>query len=324
MSEGKIPDFASFNELEFDIPSVPSEEYHSSGKNLTRLFDRLCLYVKDPLDVSQFDTTSCFHPGNCGMGGRAKEIAKGKYHEARHSSELIKLKYGDAANCLATVPGQYGVGFWSKHPIKSVQVISKLKWNQFNRGVNLHVYHDPTGESIHETIPLFDKCCLVIRVEIYGHSVYFVNFHAIPAYDFGNPHTPAIARNGDQLAFLEWLLRGETYFKVPKLLRDDHGNLLKPFAVKDRVIAMGDFNCDIWQETPGSMSLRRLRLCANTEIFPKKTPTTEGKRGGETVPLQLDYILARGVNMDTQHAKVGDLNTLSDHKPLLVELLINE
>lgn len=321
---GTVPDFMSACELAYDSPFVPTHTYTTSASNLSVLCERVCKIAK--VIPEQFDC-SAFAMGNCGTDGRAEELADGDYFYERNTSAQNKLTYGDLVNCLATQPGQYGVGFWSRFPIKDVHIISKLEWKAFNPDADLSPYGIPTRTGtgcgpVPSDITLFDKSFLDVTVDINGTLVHFITTHNMPAFDFGVPTSPNVARNNDQLAFLEWYLTGKTYFEVNATVRDDLGNIMEPLSPDVNFIAMGDLNCDFRLGHPGSDRLISLMNTPAVNVFPKgQTTEISG-----SLQLQLDYIFSRGVDMVPDSGKIGpmDETKLSDHACLAVKFQTRE
>jgi hypothetical protein len=321
LTGGDIPDFASFAEIEYDFKGIPSEKYTSEGENLTAFFNRIkSLSNKnyDKLETPFFDTKTAFKPGNCGMNGRAQKMENGDYCDKRNASRVIKLEYGDMINCQATIPGQYGVGFWTKYRIIDLTVISKLTWKQFNPQIDLSNYRDSKGNNIPEDITLFDKCCMIIKVQIHDKCVNFVVLHTMPAYDFGVEKSSNVDRNNDQLALLQWLLTGKTYFE-PLMLLDDEGKPLTPLASNEAVIAMGDLNED-WRkkDQEAVKRLQEIHDHPDYHVFPWGKTTDIGMSGNQ---FQLDYMISRIVNVVPGSEQIGpmDANELSDHGALVTK-----
>jgi hypothetical protein len=314
LANGEVPTFASFNELQYDIPGVPNKTHTSLGQNLTILYDRVQALTDSK---EMFETTTTFKPGNCGVCGRAKKMPDGNYCNSRDATLEELWEYGDSIGCLATLPAQYGVGFWSNHKVVDVRVISKLQWKEFNPEIDLTNYLDQKGDSLPEDITLFDKCCMIVKVNIQGKLIHFVVLHAIPAYNFGSEKSANIARNGDQLGFLEWLLVKNTRIKPP-ILYDDTGRVLEPIPIDETVIATGDLNEDSTRiDHPGAKHLINIHNDPKYHIFPWQQPTEISKHGDEIIELQLDYMISGGnaIEVVSGSERIGPMDPikLSDH-----------
>ena len=275
--------------------------HRTTGMNLGILYERL--------SGKEGENHRVFHPGNCGMHGGAKKMIDGSYSNVRNPEEGVKMEYGDPVNCLATLPGQYGVGFWSKYKIDQVKFISKLKWKEFNPSVDFSKYLDQKGEKrLPEDTTLFDKCCMVVTVSIQGHPVKFGVLHTVPATGFGVPKTSNIDRNGDQIAFLEWLVTGEKEAPYSVDVLDDEGKRVEPLKKEERVVILGDLNVDFRAQVPGGERLQKFANDPFYTVFPRGV-ATDGD-------LQLDYLITRNLRLEAFNIGAKDPNLLSDHKPI--------
>lgn len=314
-SAGTVPDFMSLCELAYDSPSVPTKQYTSCASNVDVFCQRICQAAKNVFNPAKFDTTT-FAMGNCGTDGRAIPLPNGDYYCERNATSQNKLAYGDLVNCRATQPGQYGVGFWSSFPIKNVHYISKLNWSDFNPSIDLNLFDIPSrtgtgSDPVPQNITLFDKCFIDATVDLNGTLVHFIMVHNMPAFAFGESKSPNIARNNDQLAFLEWYLTGKTYFDITCTVRDDSGTPVKPLDSSAVFIAAGDLNSDFRAGQSGSQRLINIMNSNSIHVFPKgQTTEING-----TTQLQLDYIFWRGLDLVPGSGKIGpmDETNLSDH-----------
>lgn len=328
LNQDQIPDFCSIQEIQYDFPYVPRADFQTTGKNLDIFFDRLVsAQTKDEQQFSP-EVETFFHSGNCGILQSSidpkllvQPIDGDTYLDDRNPEVVKKLQFGDLVNCVALVPGQYGVGFWSKYKIENITAISHLRWKDFHPSIDFSSFRLPKrpdeaeGAKIPEDITLFDKCLLLAKVRIVDKVVNFLITHTMPSYGFGNPATSNFARNNDQLALIEWLVKGTTYFEPPKDLKDDDSNLLRPISPEEPVIIMGDLNVDFRSSNSGAERLRSLIHQDGFTAFPHGRTTSIG----HDVEFQLDYLISRKVNLDAEKGRFGPISfpDLSDHACLL-------
>lgn len=265
-------DLLSINEVQYDFPNVPSIDYQSEGKNLDKL--------RSLLGLNELKYIS-FNPANTGLN--AKPNAQGVYFSKPNTAEA--RKHADQVN-FGTLPGQYSSGLMSKYKIKSQKILSKIKWKDFNPGIELKTFKLASGKEFPETAELFDKNFSDIVLDVNGKDLHVIILHTVPSYHFGNKFSPNYLRNRDQLRFLEWYLTGSTDIKV---------NIdIKPLNKNDYYVATGDWNTAYdSKENPGSEILRS--LYKKSQLWLKSTSelsfTNEGRGYGKKPQrLMLDYI----------------------------------
>ena len=316
-SNRQIPDIACFNEVQYGLPGVPkplSNPDRHGPEELRLIWRRLNSQLSSPAKEEDYDFV--FHPGNCGMHGRSSRMQNGNYNDTRNLFGEERLKLGDLVNCVAHFPGQYGVGFWRKRSLadchRGFSVISELKWKDFHPDIDLSKYRLADQKTPPpEDIPLFDKCLLRSSDKINGRNVTTIFTHTVPSFNFGNPLGTSIDRNRDQLAFLEWMLTGTTYFVPPGHLRDDLGNEIKPLRSGEPFVAMGDLNVDWRSENPGASIMNSLHNKPGLTVFPWGTDTNTGYTGTK---MQLDYIISSGLTIVDGSQSVAPIEReLSDH-----------
>lgn len=313
-SAGQCPDFMAVQELQYDMVAVPDSSHESTGENLgrfLRIFGELKPSLKEGLD--DFDARTAFAPGNAGF--YARKGADSKWLDERLPCDKLLRAVADPFHSHAQFPGQYGTGFWSRYKIKNFTLISQLRWVDFNPGVNLESYKADDGQSLPDSLPLFDKCFMHMEVEIAGKAVHFIVLHAIPPE--GVPDSPNEARNADQLAFLSWYLTGKSRTEVPRGLKDDSGEYIQPLKPKSHFVAMGDWGVDYRLEKgAGPKTLQR--LVKRYSVFPEGETTHSGLRGkNEVFYAQHDYLLY-SKTLKLEKSMLGRINpdTLSTHSPL--------
>ncbi len=227
------PDFLSINELEF------GSEPHS--KNFQKL-----LHDTVP-EADHWHET--FVAANSGQ--RAKPGPDGKYlrfHEKLSPSE--REMYLDQAN-FGLFPGQFSIALGTRFPICSRQIIRELSWREWDPSAPLADFD--LGGMSPETFPLFDKSFQVSWCELSSHPLAIITLHTVPAFDFGQPKSPNVLRNGAQLEFLAWFLTG----RHPRGLPPPAG--LTPLPQGTSFIAVGDFNIALDSPHLGAKALQHIR-----------------------------------------------------------------
>jgi hypothetical protein len=222
-----------------------------------------------------------FTPANTGLNAIPKP--NGNYHTNPNSPQARTS--ADQVN-FGTIPAQYSTGLLSKYKIISKKIYSKVKWKDFNKGVDFSGFKTENGSPYPEGAELFDKSFSDITVLIDNKEVHIIQLHTVPAFGFGNKYSPNYKRNEDQLRFLEWYLTGSTDIKVS--LPD-----IKPLRKSDYFVATGDWNTAFDSVTnPGSLILRRMFKKINMWIPESSLSfTNEGYGYGEKpFRLMLDYI----------------------------------
>lgn len=266
-------DILSLNEIQYDLPNVPTPIYQGNGKNIDVL--------KQKLKIKGLDEQA-FYPANTGNNSKPKP--NGEYYQ--DPNDPLARSNADNVN-FGTMPSQYSTAGLFKFKKINEVVITKLKWKEFNPNLNLAKYKDIEGNPYPEDMELFDKNFTDVTVEIENKEVHLIFLHTVPSFHFGNMNTVNYIRNEDQLKFLEWYLTGNTDYPV-KL------ESIKPLKKDAYFIAMGDFNTAYEStENPGSLVLRR--LFSKIQLWlkdPKQLTFTNEGNGYSKAPfrLMLDYI----------------------------------
>lgn len=303
----------SVNEIQYDLPGAPNKNYTSTGKNLNFLAKKLEL---------PGNWNSSFAIANTGL--KAKRNSKGEFVT---TSDPKWREYADLVN-FGVVPGQYSTGLLSQYKILNTKVFSDLKWKDFNPQVDLSKYKDTQGNPLPEDMSLFDKNFNDALVKIGSRKVHVIFYHTVPAYGFGNPHSPNIERNRDQLRFLEWYLTGKTDIEV-SLERVS----IKPLVKGELFVAVGDWNIDIDNKlNMGNAVLQRMfahpKIHSPFLLGPKKNYYSY-LLGGKGVIFDyiaysdgLEVLEARAINEETTPKLKEALKSASDHRPLWVKFRI--
>ena len=257
-------DFLSVQEMQYDMPGVPSPSFQTRGQNPKKL-----LQFADRAD-SEF--TVNFAPANTGAHARTR--SNGHYYTDTTSSEARRAV--DQIN-FGIYPGQYSTALISRFPVLDYTVYSDMTWKEFNPKIDLSPFKTATGTPLPSDMKLFDKNFNHVEVEIAGQIVHVISFHTVPTYHFGNPHSVNTVRNRDQLRFLEWYLTGKSDIAIDlSHIRSVAG---QPF------IAMGDWNVDFESNKPGSKILRRLLSHSSVRSWmdvPSRTYEAPGHRPEKT------------------------------------------
>lgn len=265
------PDILSINEIQFDIPGVPSKSYSSLGQNIKSLTDKIEMPLK----------STSFFPANTGMNAKPSLI------DETYDRRLDRKDFGKYADLVnfGLFPAQYSsAGAFNYRKINEV-IVSGLKWKDFNPNINLSLYADSEGNPLPQDMELFDKSFSDITLSINGKPVHIILLHTVPAFGFGNKKTPNLVRNRDQLKFLEWYLTGESSYRSKDLS-------VKPLKDSDSFIAMGDWNVSRSAKKVGSDVIvnlgKRFKYWINKEV---DTYVGQGLSGTTKNSQQLDYIL---------------------------------
>lgn len=262
----------SLNEVQYDIPGVPSYRFKTRGENLRQLAKFI--------DKDMADWNFSFHPANTGALARKKKDGT-FYHnfkDKRANDYADKVNYG-------IFPAQYSTGALFDFKKTYEVLVKDLKWKDFNRNVRIDRYKQSDGTPLPKDMELFDKTFSDVTVNIKGRDVHLILLHTVPAYHFGNKRSPNYERNADQLRFLEWYLTGKTDFPVEL----EH---VKPLPPGTPFIAIGDWNTDITnKKNAGSKVLRR--LFKKFTPWMKKPGITNESPGfaKKRLKLTLDYIM---------------------------------
>lgn len=266
-------DILSINEIQYDLPGVPSLDYQSKGENFTRLLKRIGL---NPARWNQI-----FAPANTGT--RAKRDENGAYFY--EESELAR-KHADPIN-YGLFPAQYSTAGAIKQKVSDKAIINDVLWRDFNPKANPSQYATESLLPLPSDMVLFDKNFNHAVTNLYGKKLHVIFFHTVPSYHFGNKNSPNYQRNADQLRFLEWYVTGKTDFKVN--LDRSQWPLI---SSNDGVIIVGDLNADVNQkDNPGGFVLKRLMKKLNPWM--ENPGVTNESSGFAPKPFQLllDYII---------------------------------
>jgi Endonuclease/Exonuclease/phosphatase family len=306
----EFPEILALGELTYDEPTVPNDQCTTDGENLVKLSKTFPVELPEKTDYT-------FSLANIGLN--AQRTPSGDYLETSEDPDAVN-EFGDLVN-YGLFPGQYNTGFISSKPVVDLTMVKNLKWKDFNPNVDPTQWKDASGKPIPEDCQLFDKLFMDITVDIDGSDVHFIVLHTVPATGFGNPNTPNLQRNKDQLAFLQWYLSGQTYFTVPEDLKEN-GQPITPLSERDvqYFIAMGDWNADYRdKECPGSSVLRS--LFETYAWFPSEGITNRDPSGSfEGI---LDYMVwPKTITCINQY--VSPINEkVSDHGAINATFMIN-
>ncbi|MFT6070343.1 MAG: endonuclease/exonuclease/phosphatase family metal-dependent hydrolase [Bacteriovoracaceae bacterium] len=262
----------SLNEVQYDIPGVPTYRFKTRGENLRLL--------SDFLDKKYSDWNYSFHPANTGAFARKKK--NGTYYT--NFSSKNSRDYADQVN-FGLFPAQYSTGALFDFKKTYEVLVKDLKWKDFNKEVKISRYKQANGKALPKDMELFDKGFSDVTVMIKGKEVHLILLHTVPAYHFGNKKSPNYKRNADQLRFLEWYLTGKTDFPVEL----EH---VKPLPPGTPFIAMGDWNTDITnKKNTGSKILRRLFTKFTPWMSKPETTNESAGFAKKRLKLTLDYIM---------------------------------
>jgi endonuclease/exonuclease/phosphatase family metal-dependent hydrolase len=262
----------SLNELQYDIPGVPTYRFKTRGENIRLLGEFL--------DSKFEDWNYSFHPANTGAFARKKK--NGTFYS--NFSSKKSRDYADQVN-FGLFPAQYSTGALFDFKKTYEVLVKDLKWAEFNKSIKISRYKQGNGKPLPKDMELFDKGFSDITVQIKGKEVHLILLHTVPAYHFGNKKSPNYKRNADQIRFLEWYLTGKTDFPVEL-------EYVKPLPPGTPFIAMGDWNTDINdKQKTGSKILRRI-FTKFSSWMPKPGVTNESAGFSKSrKKLTLDYIM---------------------------------
>ncbi len=232
------PDIVSINEIQYDLPNVPTPEYQTKGKNLSVLLKKAGLS-----DLNQIS----FDPANTGMNAKTDENG----HYVRRPGRGQTDKFADPVN-FGLFPGQYSTGVGSRYPIIEKVEIHDLEMREFAPHFDPTQFAQKNGKPLPADIELFDKNFTHLKILIEGKPVHFVFLHTVPGHHFGNPKSINPMRNKLQLSFLEWYLTGKTDHKVPENLP------YSPIPKGEPFVAVGDWNVDPGDSHPGAKHILNL------------------------------------------------------------------
>ncbi|MDA8792094.1 hypothetical protein N9N67_02540 [Bacteriovoracaceae bacterium] len=263
----------SFNEVQYDLPQVPNNNYSTTGTNISKLTHILGLGRLGKTSFQQANT-----------GNNALRRSDGSYEVNPYAKGARSL--ADLVN-FGIFPGQYSTGAAFDYPIISETVFTDIKWTDFNPDQVPSDFTMANGEKLPNNMPLFDKNFTDVVLKINKRDVHLILFHTVPSFHFGNKNSPNYVRNQDQLRFLEWYLTGSTDREV-KL------EGISPLDKDSYFIAIGDWNVDLKSEdSPGRVNLKRILNKTNPWISPSEFSFTNESSRFSPKPfrLMLDYIV---------------------------------
>ncbi|OFZ17347.1 MAG: hypothetical protein A2X86_02515 [Bdellovibrionales bacterium GWA2_49_15] len=264
-------DILSVNEMQFDLPGVPSGDYGSRGENM-RIFAGL---------VGKAEFRDVFYPAN--TGANARKRPDGTYATNPNTPEAQAL--ADQVN-FGSFPAQYSTGALFRFPQKRIVEIHDLRWKDFNKNIDLSKFKEPNGTPLPTDMGLFDKNFTDVVLDVDGQELHLILLHTVPSYHFGNMSSPNFQRNADQLRFLEWYLTGETDLAV-----ELPG--ITPLKKGSSAVAVGDFNVGLNSADPTQVGAQVLsRLAKKWTLW---TPAPDYTNDGDGVRLKptrllLDFI----------------------------------
>lgn len=235
------PDIVSINEIQYDLPNVPTQGLPGTGDNMRRLLER----AKFPGGVSGWS----FNLAPANTGKRAKKKANGNYEIDPNSPD--GRKNADQVS-FGTFPGQYSTGFGTRFKVKGKVVVTDTLWKEWDPNFLSLGLKLPDGTAAPEDMELFDKNFNDVVIDLDGHDVHVVTFHTVPAFGFGGSATLNIARNAAQLSFLKWYLLGECDNGACK------ASGVEPLPAGTAFIAIGDLNVDWGTDSPGAKVIESL------------------------------------------------------------------
>lgn len=239
------PDLLSINEVQYDLPNVPTQGLPGTGKNMERLVQLIQLPT-----WTAFDTN--LSPANTGK--RAKKKPDGNYMtepNAPGSQDLVdQVSFG-------IFPGQYSTGFAANRQAASRVVVTDLDWQDWDPELNFAALKLPNGQPLPTPMELFDKNFNDVIFQIDGKELHVITFHTVPAFGFGGSAEMNIARNAAQLSFLEWYLTGHCDSQSPSKIRRCQGTV-RPLSADVSFVAVGDLNVDLTSTSAGAGVLKRM------------------------------------------------------------------
>ncbi|MBL7671135.1 MAG: hypothetical protein JNM39_11690 [Bdellovibrionaceae bacterium] len=268
------PDFLSINEMQFDLPGIPSASFQSHGENSMGMMNLLSLGWPQ-ISIG-------FGPSNTGT------LAKKIPNTDNYTTNSLRRELADPVN-FGVFPAEYSVAGATRFPVGARLFVQDLKWRDFRPDRDLSKFKDAAGNALDPNkIELFDKNFMDMVVKIEGRDVHFILLHTVPVHDFGKDGSPNSVRNADQLSFLEWYLTGKTDFVPPDSLP------VKPLEPGALFVAMGDWNVDVRDKNlPGALVLQRLFDKTNLWMDPSQLDFTYESQSFYVPPYQdqLDYII---------------------------------
>tara|TARA_R110000868_G_scaffold75979_11_gene218946 strand:+ start:1460 stop:2725 length:1266 start_codon:yes stop_codon:yes gene_type:complete len=288
-------DILSINEIQYDLPGVPSLSHKTQGENLIHFAKRIGLNTAS--------WTPIFEPAN--TGSSAKRNSDGNYFV--EESELART-HADPIN-YGLFPAQYSTAGLVRSRVSEKSTITRLKWREFNPKAMPENFTTADGRNLPNDMVLFDKNFNHAITKINGRDIHIIFLHTVPSYHFGNKKSPNYERNADQLRFLEWYTTGKTDLEVP-LDRSRWPAINK----NDGIVIVGDLNADSTQaDNPGGKVLRRLMKTLRPWLD-NPGPTNESS-GFAPNPFQLslDYIL---VSQNIKILEAGVIRPESNYQAL--------
>lgn len=245
---GLNPDFLSLNEIQYDLPSIPTIEQpdDSTGMNVSRIIEKIVMNRE--LELPNWGYT--FEEANTGRNAIKRD---GVNYFEDPNDETARKYYADQFN-FGVFPGEYSTGFASKFPIVKKNVFADIPWKTWNHEIDLKQFTLPNGDPLPENPELFDKNFNHSVVSVDGVMINFITFHTVPSHNFRSETSPNYLRNRDQLEFLKWYLTGECNKDIYNC--DSLG--ISPLPKNALFIAVGDLNVDINSNNPGAEVLKSL------------------------------------------------------------------
>ena len=284
-----LTDIISINEIQFDLENIPTiglPGYTNDLNNMTRLIGKVGVF-DNPWFYS-------FEPANTGR--YAKNInTKGEYLKSGSSKTP---DYADHEN-FGIFPAQYSTGLASRYPIIQRVILKKLKWTDWNPEIPLSNYRLANKDKLSKNIPLFDKSFVDSVIQLGSKRIHVITLHTVPAFGFGHARSFNEVRNYDQLAFLDWYLRGRCEPKsISKVKRCK--TPIRPLSKNSSFIATGDWNTDIHSNDMGAKVLQSMDSSSVIKLLKPtgdflgfgKSAVTYLKSGHDVndLKLRLDYV----------------------------------
>lgn len=255
------PDLLSINEMQYDLPDVPTPGLPGTGQNMKRLIERTRLEGRD---------TWSFNLAQANTGNRAKKKQDGSY-----ATDPNGPGSADLADVISfgTFPGQYSTGFGTRLSIEARAVYTDLKWKDWDASLQLGSLTLPNGQPAPETMELFDKNFNDTTVLLEGRTAHFITFHTVPAFGFGGSADLNIARNKSQLEFLAWYLTGQCEPSNEQSAVKSCQTDIRPLAENTPFIAVGDLNVD-WSTSDGGAAVLK-SLLTNARVHNWRAPNPD-------------------------------------------------
>ncbi|MCB0394203.1 MAG: endonuclease/exonuclease/phosphatase family protein, partial [Bdellovibrionales bacterium] len=222
---------------------------------------------------------SAIRPANTGMN--AKKLPDGSYTTNTNHPDWLKLADHDN---FGLFPAEYSSGLISKFPILNLNVISDLKWKDFDPSFDPAAFKDARGLPYRRDLELFDKNFMDVTIVIGATPVHVIILHTVPAFNFGNPNGLNELRNAAQLRFLKYYLTG--------VVSKTDQPIVKSLNPGEAFIAMGDWNVDRDNsELEGAVVLKELGALFQYWIKDRVITYESQNYSPDRFSSQLDYIL---------------------------------